>query len=142
MKKGALVNPVPALAEHVLNVADLDALDLEPWPLPNTEALKIESIDGKPVEYSGRLVYLSDDRRIAVGIERLGPSLLTGTHAGETLHFLQGRIEARPPGAEPYELRAGDVCYFEPGMPDVWEIKETYVKLFVFHSPDPLPFGD
>ena len=54
---------------------------------------------GEDVDFAVKLLYLSDDRRIAVGVERLGPSRLTGTHIGETLYFLAGRITAVPPRA-------------------------------------------
>jgi uncharacterized cupin superfamily protein len=128
------------LTNYVLAVGDPDALHLEPWPLPSSEGLSIESLDGGPVDYAGRILHLSEDRRFAVGVERLGPSRLIGVHGGETVYFLRGVIDARPPGEKPYVLRAGDFCYFEPGRPDVWEIRETYVKLFVLRSPEPLPF--
>jgi uncharacterized cupin superfamily protein len=129
------------LSEYILNASDLDALELEPWPLPTGDwGVKVESLDGGEVEYAGRFLYLSDDRRVAVGVERLGPSLLTGTHIGETLYFLAGRVECTPAEGEPYSLAAGDFCHFPPGGEDVWEIKETYVKLFVIHSDEPLPF--
>jgi uncharacterized cupin superfamily protein len=98
------------------------------------------TIEGENVDYAARFLYLSDDKRVAVGIERLGPSRLIGTHIGETLYFLQGRVTCRPPDGEPYELKAGDFAYFPPGVDDVWDIEETYVKLFVIHSDSPLPF--
>lgn len=134
------MQPVRLLTDYVRHIGHPDKLDLEPWPLPSGDGGSIESIDGAPVDYAGRLLYLSEDRRVAVGVERLGPSRLTGTHIGETVYFLKGRVEARPPDEEPYELRAGDFCYFEAGREDVWEIRETYVKLFVFHASEPLPF--
>ena len=132
------MNPQQLLSHYALNAGDLSALELEPWELPTGEWGV--TVTGENVEYAGRLLYLSDDKRIAVGIERLGPSLLTGTHIGETLYFLQGRVTCRPPRGEPYELKAGDFCFFPAGVDDVWEIEETYVKLFVIHSEEPLPF--
>jgi mannose-6-phosphate isomerase-like protein (cupin superfamily) len=132
------VNPQQLLTRYVANVGDLSQLELEPWTLPTGDWGV--TVTGESVEYAGRFLYLSDDRRVAVGIERLGPSLLVGTHIGETLYFLAGRVTCRPPGGEPYELRAGDFCYFPPGVEDVWEIEETYVKLFVIQSEEPLPF--
>jgi len=132
------VNPQQLLTQYIRNVGDLDALELEPWELPTGEWGV--TVTGENVEYAGRFLYLSDDKRVAVGIERLGPSRLVGTHAGETLYFLAGRVTCRPPVGEPYELKAGDFCYFPAGVDDVWDIEETYVKLFVFHSDEPLPF--
>lgn len=126
------------LARYILDVGDPDSLELEPWELPTGEWGV--TVAGENVEYAGKFLYLSDDKRVAVGIERLGPSLLTGTHIGETLYFLRGRVLCRPPGGEPYRLAAGDFCYFPPGVSDVWEIEETYVKLFVIHSREALPF--
>ena len=132
------MNPSQLLSHYVTSCTDVDALDLEPLPLPQGEWGV--TIEGEDVEYSGRLLYLSDDKRVAIGIERLGPSLLTGTHIGETLYFLAGRVLCRPVGGEPYELKAGDFCFFPPGVEDVWEIVETYVKLYAIHSETPLPF--
>jgi uncharacterized cupin superfamily protein len=131
------VNP-QLLTQYILDVGDPDSLELEPWELPRGEWGV--TVTGENVEYAGKLLYLSDDKRVAVGIERLGPSLLTGTHIGETLYFLRGRVLCRPPGGEPYRLATGDFCYFPPGVDDVWEIEETYVKLFVIHAQQPLPF--
>jgi uncharacterized cupin superfamily protein len=128
------------LTHYVRQVGDVDplALDLDPWPLPTGEWGV--TIEGEDVAYAGRFLYLSEDKRVAVGIERLGPSRLTGTHIGETLYFLAGKITCRPPAGEPYTLRAGDFCFFPAGVDDVWDIEETYVKLFVIHSETPLPF--
>jgi uncharacterized cupin superfamily protein len=132
------VNPHQLLTHYALNAGDLSALELEEWKLPTGEWGV--TVTGENVEYAGRFLYLSEDKRVAVGVERLGPSLLTGTHIGETLYFLQGRVVCRPEGSEPYELKAGDFCFFPAGVNDVWEIVETYVKLFVIHSEEPLPF--
>jgi uncharacterized cupin superfamily protein len=132
------VNTQQLLTHYVTNVGDVSALDLEPLPLPKGEWGV--TVEGEDVDYAGRFLYLSDDKRVAVGIERLGPSRLTGTHIGEALYFLEGRVTCRPPGGEPYELKAGDFAYFPPGNDDIWDIEETYVKLFVIHSPTPLPF--
>jgi uncharacterized cupin superfamily protein len=132
------MTPQQLLTHYATNVGDLSQLELEPWELPTGEWGV--TVTGENVEYAGRFLYLSDDRRVAVGIERLGPSQLVGTHIGETLYFLQGRVTCRPPGAEPYELKAGDFCFFPAGVEDVWDIEETYVKLFVIHSEEPLPF--
>jgi uncharacterized cupin superfamily protein len=132
------VNAQQLLTHYVRAIGDPDALELDPWELPTGEWGV--TVTGENVEYAGRFLYLSDDRRVAVGIERLGPSLLVGTHIGETLYFLQGRITCRPPDGEPYTLQKGDFCFFPAGAEDVWEIEETYVKLFVIHSETPLPF--
>lgn len=132
------MNPQRLLTHYVQNVDDTSALDLDPLPLPQGEWGV--TIEGEDVDYAAKFLYLSDDRRVAVGIERLGPSRLIGTHLGETLYFLEGRVTCRPPDGERYELKAGDFAYFPPGVEDVWDIEETYVKLFVIHSDTPLPF--
>ncbi len=124
---------VPDLLEKY--VLDVTAVELEPWPIPRGE--NGVTVIGEP-ERAGRFLYRSEDGRTAIGIERLGPSLLSGTHIGETLYFLEGRVVARPQDGEPYELKAGDFCHFPPGFEDEWEIVETYVKLFHIHSETPL----
>ncbi len=132
------MSPQQLIGEYILAAGDPATLELDPWKLPAGEWGV--TVTGEDVEYAGKFLYLSDDKRVAVGIERLGPSLLTGTHIGETLYFLAGSVLCRPPDGEPYRLKAGDFCYFPPGVDDVWEIEETYVKLFVIHSREPLPF--
>jgi uncharacterized cupin superfamily protein len=126
------MNPQQLLSHYVLEVGNVE---LEPWPLPRGQ--NGITVHGDP-EYSGRYLYRSEDGRTLIGIERLGPCLLTGTHAGETLYFVEGKVKATPPGGEPYELEAGDFCYFPPGVEDVWEIQETYVKLFCVTVPEEL----
>jgi uncharacterized cupin superfamily protein len=133
-----MMNPQQLLTHYVVNAGELSALELDPWELPTGDWGV--TVTGENVEYAGRFLYLSEDKRVAVGIERLGPSRLVGTHLGETLYFLAGRVTCRPPDGEPYELKAGDFCFFPAGVEDVWEIEETYVKLFVIHSEAPLPF--
>jgi uncharacterized cupin superfamily protein len=114
---------------------DVNDVELEPWPIPRGE--NGVTIHGDP-EFSGRHLYRSDDGTTLIGIERLGPCTLTGVHAGETIYLLQGRVTAKPPGGDPYTLTAGDFCWFPAGVEDVWEIEETYVKLFVTHVPQGL----
>jgi uncharacterized cupin superfamily protein len=128
------------ITHYVRSLAGTDPLEIELDPLPLPQGEWGVTIEGENVDYAARLLYLSEDRRVAVGIERLGPSRLIGTHIGETLYFLAGRITCRPPGGEPYELKAEDFCIFPAGVDDVWDIEETYVKLFVIHSETPLPF--
>ena len=93
------------LSRYVESIGDVDALELDPWELPTGEWGV--TVTGENVEYAGKFLYLSEDKRVAAGIERLGPSLLTGTHSGETLYFLKGSILCKPEGGEPYRLKAG-----------------------------------
>jgi uncharacterized cupin superfamily protein len=120
------------LTHLAFNVNDIE---FEPWPIPHGE--NGVTIHGEP-EFSGRFLHLSDDGRTRIGIERLGPCTLTGVHAGETLYFLEGRVRCTPRGGESYMLGAGDFCWFPAGVEDVWEIEETYVKLFCVTIPEGL----
>jgi uncharacterized cupin superfamily protein len=112
---------------------NVDDVEFEPWPIPRGE--NGITIHGDP-EFSGRFLHRSEDGRTLIGIERLGPCTLTGTHSGETIYFLKGRVRATPPDGEPYTMVAGDFCWFPAGVEDVWEIEETYVKLFVIQIPN------
>jgi uncharacterized cupin superfamily protein len=120
------------LSHLVLNVDDVT---LEPWPIPQGE--NGVTIHGTP-EYSGAFLHRSEDGRTLIGIERLGPCTLTGTHAGETLFFLEGLVRCTPEVGEPYTLRKGDFCWFPVGVEDTWVIEETYVKLFSVTVPEHL----
>ena len=73
------MDPQQLLARYVVDVGDLESLELEPWDLPTGEWGV--TVTGENVEYAGRFLYLSDDRRVAVGVERLGPSTLVGPTA-------------------------------------------------------------
>ena len=96
------MNPNELFTHYVQNLSDLESLDLEPQPLPSGEWGV--TVIGENVDFAVKMLYLSDDKRIAIGVERLGPSRLIGTHIGETLYFLAGRITCRP--AEGGALRA------------------------------------
>ena len=98
-----------------------ESLELEPLPLPLPTGEWGVTVEGENVEYAAKFLYLSDDKRVAVGIERLGPSKLTGTHVGESLYYLAGRVTCLPVGGL-YELKAG-LCHFPAGVGDVWEIE-------------------
>jgi uncharacterized cupin superfamily protein len=122
---------------RMLNVR-ADAVELEPWPMPTMETEGCE-LD-REVERLGRVLWRSDDRHAVLLLERLGRCRLTGTHGGELLCFYEGRVSARPPGGEPYVIEPGFVSWFAPGMDDVWDIEEPYLKLLYVHADRPLPY--
>ena len=98
------------------------------------------TVTGENVEYAGRFLYLSDDQRVAVGDRAARPVDARRHPQRRDALFPAGPRELHAGGRRPYELKAGDFCFFPPGVDDVWEVEETYVKLFVLHSDDPLPF--
>ena len=132
------MNPA-LLTQFIRNVNEIE---LEPRPLPQGEGgmTIAPRTPGEDVLFEQSVVWSSADRREVLLVERLGPSILTGTHAGEVVVLLEGKVTARPPGGEPYEIVPGDVCYFPAGVEDVWEIEETYVKAMYVRAHEPLPF--
>ena len=109
------------LTHYVQSIGDVDALELDPWELPTGEWGV--TVTGENVEYAGKFLYLSEDKRVAVGIERLGPSRPHGTHRRALLPEGQHPLQA---AGRAYRLKAGDYCYFPPAsrLGD----RETYVK--------------
>src|SRR5262249_31662878 len=53
----------------IRQIGDPDTLELEPWELPTGEWGV--TVTGEDVEYAGTFLYLSEDKKVAVGIERL-----------------------------------------------------------------------
>jgi uncharacterized protein len=109
--------------------AEITSEPLEPWPLDPSQIL-----EGTP-EASGKILWRSDDDRLAVGIWCCTPGSFSWTHVDETLIVIEGRVTVeREDGAGVIELRPGVVAFFEEGLRTRWRVHETVRKGFHLHS--------
>lgn len=96
-------------------------------------------VEGEP-EIALRVVWMSEDRRTAVLIEKCGPCKVVGTHFTEVFYIIRGRCTAKRPDGTTYQIKAGDfVCYAE-GQSEEWIVHETLVKCSMYHASRPLPY--
>lgn len=118
---------------------DIASLELEPWPLPTMETEGME-VDGEP-ERKGRVLWTAPDRKAVLLVEELAPCTFRGRHGGELVYLLSGRVTARPGDGSPaYEMRAGEVGWFEAGLWDEWVVEETYRKFLFAATDTELPY--
>lgn len=106
--------------------------------LPPPEVLGFRII-GDP-EMAMRVIWMSDDRRSAMMIERCGPCTIVGRHFNDVFYLLRGRWTGKRPDGTSYEARAGDFLCFSEGDLDEAVVHETFLKCSFYHSARPLPF--
>lgn len=107
---------------------------LDSWPIPAEQIL-----EGAP-QASGRLLWKSDDSKLANGIWECTPGRFTWVHADETACLVEGKATITPEGGKPFEFRPGDVAFFAEGTKTEWLVEETVRKAFHLHSAAGLPF--
>jgi choline dehydrogenase-like flavoprotein len=84
---------------------------------------------------------LGDAGRSVLLVEELAPCTFRGRHGGELVYLLAGRVTARPGDGSPaYEMRAGEVGWFEAGLWDEWVVEETYRKFLFAATDTELPY--
>jgi uncharacterized cupin superfamily protein len=107
---------------------------LDPWPLEPEQV-----VEGDP-QASGMVLWKSADGKLANGIWECTPGTFTWLHADETLCLVDGKVTVTPEGAEPVDIRPGDVVFFPAGTRTEWRVEETVRKAFHLHSAEGLPF--
>jgi hypothetical protein len=123
--------PFAPLLTHPLDV------ELEAWPLP--AASSGVTVDGDPL-FEGRILWVSDDGRRVVGIQRCGPCVMRGTHVDELSYFLEGSLTIESVGGEAFEVVAGAACVFPKGLETIWTVHDTFRKLFHLTGDDDLGY--
>ena len=126
-------------AFHFLTAAAAD-LELDPWPLMDPAVEGMEIVDGSEPERLGRVLWKSADEKQLLLVEELDPCTFVGTHGGEAIYMIKGRVRGTPPEGAAYELGPGDLAWFEAGCPDTWEVVERYRKLLWVSADRPLPY--
>jgi uncharacterized cupin superfamily protein len=113
-------------------------VELEPWPLPTMETEGME-IDGEPGR-RGKVLWRSEDRKSVLLIEELEPCTFRGTHGGEVVYLIEGKVTARPEGQPSYRMGPGYLGRYEPGLWDEWVVEETYRKFLYVEADRELPY--
>jgi uncharacterized cupin superfamily protein len=96
-------------------------------------------IEGRP-ELAMRVVWVSEDRRTAVLIERCGPCKVIGKHFTEVFYLVKGGWTAKRPDGTEYEIKAGDFACYAEGQAEEATVRETFVKCSMYHASRPLPY--
>jgi uncharacterized protein len=113
--------------------ANVTSEPLESWPLDPSQIL-----EGSP-EARGKVLWKSDDGRLAVGIWSCTPGSFSWRHVDETLIVIEGSVTIeRDDGGGVVELRPGVIAFFEEGLRTQWHVHETVRKGFHLHSVDPI----
>jgi uncharacterized cupin superfamily protein len=115
---------------------DLVPMSIDDFPPEEVMGFRIE---GRP-EMAARVVWVSDDRRSAVLVERMGPCKVIGHHQTEVFYLLEGRWTARRPDGTEYEVKGGDFVCFVEGQEEEVTVHETFTKCAFYHSSRPLPY--
>lgn len=113
-------------------------VELEPWPLPTMETEGME-IDGEPGR-RGKVLWRSDDRKSVLLIEELEPCTFRGTHGGEVVYLIEGKVTAKPKDQPEYEMGPGYLGRYEAGLWDEWVVEETYRKFLYVEADRELPY--
>jgi uncharacterized cupin superfamily protein len=124
----------------LVNTRDLDVdlvpVDLAELPPEEETGFRIE---GDP-ELAMRVLWVSEDRETAVGVERCTPGKIIGVHVNEAYYIVKGRITAKRPDGTEYEIKGGDFVTYGEGQAEEWTVHETYVKCFLYNASRPLPY--
>lgn len=120
--------------------------DLVPVPLdalPPEEELGFR-LEGDP-ELAMRVVWVSDDKRKAVTIERCGPGRLIACEAENAsyfnlFYFIEGRTTQTRTDGTTDEWKAGDFICFTEGQYEDSTIHEAFLKCAFYSSAEPLPY--
>jgi uncharacterized cupin superfamily protein len=120
---------------------DLVSVDLETLPPPEVIGFRLE---GDP-KVEMRVLWMSDDKRKAVAIERCSPGRLIVCDPPNTtyfnlFYFMEGHCTQVRTDGTTDEWSAGNVVCFTEGQYAESTIHETFLKCAYYSSSDPLPY--
>ena len=88
----------------------------------------------------GQVLWRSEDGTRATGVWHATPGTIRGTFlTDEVSYVVEGRLTVVTEGAEPREVRAGDVMVMTAGLAVEWQIHEPMTKLWNVYRADGLP---
>ena len=110
--------------------------ELEAWE-PFDELDYAAVIAGDPRQ-SGRLDVGTAESPTQVGIWECTPGTMSWTGQGdETYIVLAGRARITDPAGRRYEVGPGDTVFTPKGDTEIWEVTETFRKIFCLHNVEP-----
>lgn len=115
---------------------DLVPMDIDDFPPEEVVGFRIE---GRP-EMAARVFWMSEDKRSAVMVERLGPCKVIGRHTNDVFYLMEGRWTAKRPDGTEYEVKAGDFACYAEGQREECTVHETFTKCAFYNSSQPLPY--
>lgn len=107
--------------------------NLDDWSLPR-ELI----ISGNPVA-KGKLLWQSDDKRIANGIWSCESGSFNWNYTwDETIYLIDGEITITDDHCNSNTYKAGDLFFITIGTKTTWNITQPVRKVFHFRSDDPV----
>lgn len=119
-------------------IDDYELVEVDPADLPPEEVSGFR-IEGSP-KIEMRVVWVSEDRRSAATVERVGPCKVVGTHGNEVFYILEGGWTATRPDGSSYELKAGDFACYSEGQREEAVSNDGFLKVAFYNSSKPLPY--
>jgi uncharacterized cupin superfamily protein len=134
MAEAASVQASPADEMITVFKSEDDFPALAPYP-PFAEA---DVLAGNPNGHLGNVLYRDPSRRFSIGIWECPPGKFIDRATGTELsHVLQGSATLSHEGTgEAKRIEAGDHFYCVYGETIIWEVHETFKKVYVVYEHD------
>ena len=134
MAEAAKVRTSPANEMITVFKSEDDFPALAPYP-PFAEA---DVLAGNPNGHLGKVLYRDPSRRFSIGIWECPPGKFIDRATGTELsHVLQGSATLSHEGTgEAKRIEAGDHFYCVYGETIIWEVHETFKKVYVVYEND------
>jgi hypothetical protein len=134
MAEAASVQASPADEMITVFKSEDDFPALAPYP-PFAEA---DVLAGNPNGHLGKVLYRDPSRRFSIGIWECPPGKFIDRATGTELsHVLQGSATLSHEGTgEAKRIEAGDHFYCVYGETIIWEVHETFKKVYVVYEHD------
>ena len=108
-------------------------VELDDWTLPD------EAITGGNPVAKGKLLWQSDDKRLANGVWSCERGSFNWEYTwDETIYFIEGEAVITDQDGVSVTCRAGDLFFVPIGTTTQWEVVAPVRKVFHFRSDDPV----
>ena len=107
--------------------------NLDDWSLPVESIIK-----GNPAA-KGKLLWQSDDKRIANGIWSCESGSFNWDYTwDETIYLIDGEVTITDDHCNSNTYKTGDLFFIPIGAKTTWDITQPILKVFHFRSDDPV----